>query len=210
MSIEQIKSDLSQAMYYPNEQGKAFTPYERVKRIWKGNSLKLFLESMGGDQHLSPLQIKEAKDGLLRTISVLVNIVPKNWEGWSRFQAIFFPLDEATAHWRRDKNATSFTKEELADDSFLGDLNMARSFSDDVWIYFPVILNEKREEESKYDSPLRVPLFQIGSEVRPGGYGSVTKELIPPNHIILRHSSDHLGIPETRHPVSLIAPGMSW
>ncbi|KAJ6064039.1 hypothetical protein N7499_012719 [Penicillium canescens] len=199
MSIEEIQIDLKRATYY-NDTAEAFIPYENVREIWAGDRLERFLRTH--DPNLRASEIDTARDGLLRTISILAGIAPQDWSGWSRFRTIFFPPNHALAERRRDKNTITFTKEELALDSFLGDTNLARLFTTDMWIYFPIVLNGNRQDP--YENDLRLPLFQVDPVVREGGYGKVTKEMIPPKQIILSHLSDHLGIPETPHPVKLI------
>jgi hypothetical protein len=204
MSIEEIQIDLKRATYY-NDTAEAFIPYENVREIWAGDRLERFLRTH--DPSLCTSEIDAARDGLLRTISILAGIAPQDWSGWSRFRTIFFPPNHALADRRRDKNTITFTKEELALDSFLGDTNLARLFTTDMWIYFPIVLNGYRQDP--YGNNLRLPLFQVDPVVREGGYGRVTKEMIPPKQIILSHLSDHLGIPETPHPVKSIVHDMS-
>ena len=76
------------------------------------------------------------------------------------------------------------------------------------WSYFPVVLNDNEEdgedEEDSYGENYRLPLFREDHVLRQGGYGEVTKEIIPPNHIILGHLSDDIGIPKAPYPVSFI------
>ncbi|KAJ6132700.1 hypothetical protein N7471_007915 [Penicillium samsonianum] len=147
-------------------------------------------------------KIAEAQHGLLRAISILTGIVPRDWSGWSRFSEIFFPPNDADAKRRRDINIPKFTKEELEDEFFLGDTNLASHFVAHRWIYFPIVLNETKQDsyEKNHRLPLLLPLFQEDHVRRQGGYGVVTKEIIPPHHIILGVMSDHLGIPGPEAP----------
>lgn len=199
MSLEDIQRDLKQATYY-NDTPEAFIPYESVRVIWAGDRLERFLKTH--DPSLRTSEIGAARAGLLCTISILTGIVPQDWSGWSRFKTIFFPRDDALADRRRDNNTLKFTKRELEHDSFLGDTNLARLFMTDMWIYFPIVLEGNKQES--YGKDLRLPLFQEDPMVREGGFGKVTKEMIPPKQIILGHLSDHLGIPKAPHPVSFI------
>ncbi|KAJ5372062.1 hypothetical protein N7517_004068 [Penicillium concentricum] len=199
MSLKDIQSELKRATYY-KDTAEAFIPYERVREIWAGNRLEQFLKTC--DPSLGISEIDAARHGLLRTISILASIAPRDWPGWSRFKDIFFRQDELVADRRWDKNTLVLTKEELEDDTFLGDALLVRAFRDDRWIYFPIVL--KGNKQDPYGEDLRVPLFQEDHVVRQGGFGKVTKEIIPPNQIIIGHLSDQLGIPDAPHPVKLI------
>jgi hypothetical protein len=197
MTLTAIQQDLIRATYNRNDPDtKAFIPYESVRRIWAGVRLEQFLKDH--DPTLSDQEIAEARHGLLRTISILVGIVHQDWSGWSRFKAIFF--DDNRADLRRDTNALALTLDELEDTTFLGNHGFARLFMQDVWVYFPVVLQGLKE--IPYEEKRRLPLYQEESVVREGFYGKVTKEVIPGNHLILSHLSDNLGIPEAPHPVS--------
>ncbi|KAJ5816964.1 hypothetical protein N7447_009197 [Penicillium robsamsonii] len=199
MSLEDIQSELRKATYY-KDTAEAFIPYESIREIWAGDRLERFLKTH--DPSIGSLEIGVARDGLLRTISILASIAPRDWPGWSRFKDIFFPRDDLVADRRRDKNTLVLSKKELEDDSFLGNTLLVRAFMDDRWIYFPIVLGGNKQDPYKED--LRLPLFQEDPVIRQGGFGKVTKEIIPPNQIIIGHLSDQLGIPEAPHPVKLI------
>ncbi|KAJ5154022.1 uncharacterized protein N7500_009461 [Penicillium coprophilum] len=199
MSLEDIQSELKLATYY-KDTAEAFIPYESVQEIWAGDRLERFLKSH--DPSWGTPEIDAVRDGLLRTISILVSIALHDWSGWSRLREIFFLQDDAVTDRRRDKNTLVLTKEELQDNSFLGNALLVRAFMDDRWIYFPIVL--KGNKQGPYGEDLRLPLFQEDHPVRHGGFGNVTKEMIPPKQIILGHLSDQLGIPEAPHPVKLI------
>ncbi|KAJ6178290.1 hypothetical protein N7519_008751 [Penicillium mononematosum] len=205
MSFEDIQSDLKKETYHYNTP-EAFIPYESVQKIWVGDRLEQFLKTQ--DPSLGRSDIAVAREGLLRTISILTGVVPRDWSGWSRFRQIFFPPDDDVADRRRDKNILDFTREELERDSFLRDTNLAGHFVTHRWSYFPVVLNDNEadgeDEEDSYGENYRLPLFREDHVLRQGGYGEVTKEIIPPNHIILGHLSDDIGIPKAPHPVKLI------
>ncbi|CAG8302638.1 unnamed protein product [Penicillium nalgiovense] len=206
MSFEDIQSDLKKETYH-YDTPEAFIPYESVQKIWAGDRLEQFLKIR--DPSLGRSDIAVARMGLLRTISILTGVVPRDWSGWSRFRQIFFPPDDDVADRRRDKNILDFTRQELERDSFLRDTNLAGHFVTHRWSYFPVVLNENEKdeenEEDSYGENYRLPLFREDHVLRQGGYGEVTKEIIPPNHIILGHLSDDIGIPKAPHPVSFIA-----
>ncbi|OQE34584.1 hypothetical protein PENCOP_c017G04971 [Penicillium coprophilum] len=199
MSLENIQSELKLATYY-RDTPEAFIPYESVQQIWAGDRLERFLKTH--DPSWSTSEIDAVRDGLLRTISILASIALQDWSGWSRLREIFFLQDDAVADRRRDKNTLVLSKEELQDNSFLGNALLVRAFMDDRWIYFPIVL--KGNKQDPYGEDLRLPLFQEDHPVRHGGFGKVTKEMIPPKQIILGHLSDQLGIPEAPHSVKLI------
>ncbi|CAG8908813.1 unnamed protein product [Penicillium egyptiacum] len=199
MSFGDIQSDLKKETYH-YDTPEAFIPYESVRKIWAGDRLEQFLKTH--DSSLGRSDIAAAREGLLRTISILTGVVPRDWSGWSRFRQIFFPPDDDVADRRRDKNILDFTRQELESDSFLRDTNLAGHFVTHRWSYFPVVLNENVEDA--YGENYRLPLFREDHVLREGGYGEVTKEIIPPNHIILGHLSDDIGIPKVPHPVKLI------
>ncbi|KAJ5395328.1 uncharacterized protein N7487_009631 [Penicillium crustosum] len=200
MSLEDIRKRLKEAIYNYNT-SRAFIPYERVQEVWAGGRLDRFL--MDHDRNLSPSQIDAARHGLLRILSILIGVVHQDWSGWSRFGQIFFPSDNVDAARRRDKNVTTFTKKELKDSSFLGDTNLASQFVVHMWTYFPPVLDGNKQET--YEKHLRLPLCREKDPVvREGRSGKVTKETIPPNHIILGDVSDHRGIPGARYPEELI------
>lgn len=205
MSLEKVQKKLKEATYH-YDTPEAFIPYARVQEVWAGDLLEHFL--MNHDPTMGTSKIAEAQLGLLRAISILTGIVPRDWSGWSRFSEIFFPPNDADAKRRRDINIPKFTKEELEDEFFLGDTNLASHFVAHRWIYFPIVLNETKRDsyEKNHRLPLFLPLFQEDHVRRQGGYGVVTKEIIPPHHIILGVMSDYLGIPgpEAPHRVSLI------
>ncbi|CAG8008221.1 unnamed protein product [Penicillium nalgiovense] len=192
MSFEDIQSDLKKETYH-YDTPEAFIPYESVQKIWAGDRLEQFLKTR--DPSLGRSDIAVARIGLLRTISILTGVVPRDWSGWSRFRQIFFPPDDDVADRRRDKNILDFTRQELERDSFLRDTNLAGHFVTHRWRYFPVVLNEYEEaeenEEDSYGENYRLPLFR-------------EDHIIPPNHIILGHLSDDIGIPKAPHPVKLI------
>ncbi|KAJ5680305.1 hypothetical protein N7536_011444 [Penicillium majusculum] len=181
MSLGDIHKRLKEAIYNYGTP-EAFIPYDRVREVWAGDRLERFL--MAHDSNLCPSQIDAARDGLLRTISILVGVAPRDWSGWSRFGRIFFPPDNIVAARRRDENIPTFTKKELKDGSFLGDTNLATHFVGHMWTYFPPVLDGNKLDT--YKKHLRLPLCQEKEPVvREGGPGEVTKETIPPNHIML-------------------------
>ncbi|CAI7636554.1 unnamed protein product [Penicillium glandicola] len=202
MSLNDIQRALRQATYNndTSDTTEAFIPYESLREIWAGDRLERFLKTH--DSTLRTSEIDTARDGLLCTISILASIDTQGWSGWSRFREIFFPPDDVVADRRRDKNALMFTRQELAHHSFLGDTVLARFFTDDRWIYFPVVLNGNGQVS--YGKDYRLPLFQEEHVLREGGYGKVTKEVIPPKQIILSHSHNHLAIPEAPYSAKLI------
>ncbi|KAJ5593075.1 hypothetical protein N7537_009979 [Penicillium hordei] len=200
MSLGDIHKRLKEAIYNYGTP-EAFIPYDRVREVWAGDRLERFL--MAHDPTLHPSHIDEAREGLLCMISILAGVVPRDWSGWSRFKQIFFPPNNVDRDRRRDKNIPNFTKKELKDNSFLGDTNLATHFVGHMWTYFPIVLNENREVS--YGKHERLPLRQEKEPVvRDGGFGEVTREIIPPNHIILGHVGDHRGIPEAPYSKELI------
>lgn len=204
MSLGDIHKRLKEAIYNYGTP-EAFIPYDRVQEVWAGDRLEQFL--MAHDSTLCPSQIDAARDGLLCTISILAGVAPRDWSGWSRFNQIFFPPNNDDAARRRDKNILTFTKKELKDDSFLGDSNLATHFVGHMWTYFPIVLKENDEAtyETAYKKHDRLPLYREKEPVvRDGGFGEVTREIIPPNHIILGHVGDHRGIPEAPNSVSIM------
>ncbi|KAJ5425441.1 hypothetical protein N7465_000511 [Penicillium sp. CMV-2018d] len=200
MSLGDIHKRLKEAIYNYGTP-EAFITYDGVREVWAGDRLERFL--MAHDPTLRPSQIDEAREGLLCMISILAGVVPRDWSGWSRFRQIFFPSNNVDRDRRRDKNIPKFTKKELKDDSFLGDTNLATHFVGHMWTYFPIVLNENKQEF--YEKHERLPLRQEKEPVaRQGGFGEVTREIIPPNHIILGHVGDHRGIPEAPNSKELI------
>lgn len=201
MSLEDICKALATARYNKETPVNSFILHADVQQIWAGEKLEQFLWSH--DPSLTPSEIDTVRENLLRTISILATIVPSDWLRWPRFREMFLPTDDTLANFRRDKHALDFKMEDLAVDSFLGDDYLAQRFMWLRWIYFPEVL--KGREQTDYEPERRIPLYQEKDcPPREGGFGTVTKERIPPNHIVLSHLSDHLGIPDAPHPVSLL------
>ncbi|CAG8259308.1 unnamed protein product [Penicillium olsonii] len=206
MSLEDIRKALADAKYNKDTPTKSFVLYEDVQQIWAGEKLEQFLWTH--DPGLTPSEINTVRETLLRTISILATIVPLDWLGWSRFREMFLPADDTLADFRRDKHALEFKMEHLAADSFLGGDPLAQLFMNFRWIYFPEVLKGRKHAE--YEAERRIPLYQDEYVLREGVFGTVTKEKIPPNHIILSHLSDHLGIPDAPHPVELVVARKSF
>ncbi|CAG8937260.1 unnamed protein product [Penicillium salamii] len=207
MSLEDVCKALANARYNKETPANSFILYADVQQIWAGGELEEFLWSH--DPSLTPSEINTVRENLLRTISVLATIVPSDWLRWSRFREMFLPTDDTLANFRRDKHALDFKMEDLAVDSFLGDDYLAQRFMWLRWIYFPEVL--KGREQTDYEPERRIPLYQEKDcPPREGAFGTVTKERIPPNHIVLSHLSDHLGIPDAPHPVELVVARKSF
>ncbi|KGO57905.1 hypothetical protein PEX2_040560 [Penicillium expansum] len=199
MSLEYIQEKLREATRNPGTI-EAFITYESVQKVWAGDQLEQFLKTQ--DPTLDKSEIDAARRDLLRMISILTGVVPRDWSGWSRFRQIFFPSDNVDADRRRDKNILTFTEEELRVPSFLGDTNLATHFVGHMGTYFPIIFNDHKNDA--YGKNPRWPLYKEEDVFREGGFGEVTKEIIPPRHIILGYVRDHLGIPELPYPDKLI------
>ncbi|CAG8403774.1 unnamed protein product [Penicillium salamii] len=207
MSLEDICKALASAKYNKDTPTKSFILYEDVQQIWAGEKLEQFLWTH--DPSLTPSEIDTVRENLLRTISVIATIVPSDWLRWSRFREMFLPADDTLANFRRDKHALDFKMEDLAVDSFLGGDHLAQLFMIFRWIYFPEVL--KGREQVDYEPERRIPLYrEMDSAPREGVFGTVTKERIPPNYIVLSHLSDHLGIPDAPHPVELVVARKSF
>lgn len=179
-----------------------FIPYDRIQAIWAGERLDRFLRDAlcdpdyGTDQAISDSQIREARNDLLRMISLLVGI---HWSDWSRFKEIFF-LHPTAATERRDNHIINLTYNDLKDESFLGDTPFIDQFIQNRWAYIPIVLDG---DMKGFRMGTRLPLVRQDNSVRRGGSGEVTKEKIPPNYIFLGHSNASLGLTKQINSVGI-------
>jgi hypothetical protein len=102
---------------------------------------------------------------------------------------------------RRDDNIKNLKYENL-DEWSLGDPRFLRTFLQNRWTYIPITLNG--DEKDSHEEGTRLPLVRQDRPLRKGGFGEVTKEMILPGHIVLRHSSDHLGLSNQINSVSVL------
>ncbi|KAJ5689545.1 hypothetical protein N7462_003937 [Penicillium macrosclerotiorum] len=184
MSLKSIAQELSNALCNRGRK-QAFIPRVRVQEIWAGNRLGDFANELR--LGLTDEQIRIAQTELLHTISLLIAI---NWREWSRFKAIFFPSDQAIANSRRDCNIASLRLEDLEHESFLGRAdNMAHFFMTERWLYFPILL--KMGHNDAYGEDYRLPLILDETQKpKEGGFGIVTKAVIPRGQIIIDRNDD--------------------
>lgn len=202
--LEDIREELDKAIYNRDVPEAAFITYDKIQEVWVGDRLGRFLRdprrdpSHGTDQAISDLEIEVARDGLLRMISILIGI---HWSGWSRFKQIFFSHPLAITE-RRDANIKSLTYEDLKDESFLGNNTFPRHFLMNRWTYIPITFDG--DSMIPYAKGTRLPLVWQEKWFKKGGFGEVTKEMIPLYQIVMKHLSDHLGIPDEPNSVSVL------
>lgn len=201
--LEAIETELHDEIYNKGTDANVtFISYNKIQKVWAGDRLDRFLRDPrcdpdhGTAQAISNLQIEEARRGLLRMISLLIGI---SWSGWARFKKIFF-LNPMAATQRRDNNIENLEYDDLKHDSFLGNTPFIERFRQDRWIYIPITLIGGGEHDYKYGR--RLPLVRQKCSRREGAFGEVTKEKILPGHIVLKHSSHHLGLPDQTNSVS--------
>lgn len=169
---ELILDKLANATHQGDTSSLAFIPYANLKDIWTDARLVKFLDHQ--QIELDEDQIKTAKEDLLRTISILLDV---GWRDWWRFKDIFFPADSYLARRRRDTNVLSFERSELEEPSFLGgDSRLVQKFLRERWIYFP--LEVKQGSRTVVDKESRLPFIHEPVLCGRGSYGEVTKEVI--------------------------------
>lgn len=187
VKLDDLREELDKKTYNRDTSDAAFIPYDRIQEVWAGDRLERFLKAHA-DESIPPEEIEIAQTSLLRMISLLIDI---HWDGWSRFRQIFFLHPDAPAK-RRDDNIKSLDDETLKHKSFLGNTSFPRNFITNKWIYIPVTLDGY--SLVPHDKGTRLPLVRDDNWLRNGGFGEVTKEMIPRNHIVFKHLSDHLGL----------------
>lgn len=171
-----IRNKLSAATYSNESPSCAFIPYADLRDIWREDRrLADFVnhKRLG----LNEDQFNTAKQSLLRTISILVDI---GWDDWLRFKEIFFPTDATLARPRRDENITEFTRNDLQDPSFFGDDHLRiDAFMQKRWVYCPLVLmgGKVMELDSQPGCEWRLP-FVKSEPCGSGSSGNVTKETI--------------------------------
>lgn len=195
VTLEDLREELDKKTYNRDTSDAAFIPYDRIQEVWTGDRLARFLKNHT-DESFTAEEIDVAQSSLLRMISLLIDI---HWDGWSRFRQIFFLHPKAIAE-RRDHNIKSLDDETLKHESFLGNTSFPRKFLTHKWIYIPITLDGYSLQP--HDKGTRLPLVRDDNWLRNGGFGEVTKEMIPPNHIVLKHLSEHLGLSDQANSVS--------
>lgn len=187
VKVDDLREELDKKTYNRDTSDTAFIPYNRIQEVWAGDRLERFLKAHA-DESIPPEEIEIAQTSLLRMISLLIDI---HWDGWSSFRKIFFLHPDAPAK-RRDDNIKSLDDETLKHKSFLGNTSFPRKFITNKWIYIPVTIDGY--SLVPHDKGTRLPLVRDGDWIRNGGFGEVTKEMIPRNHIVFKHLSEHLGV----------------
>jgi hypothetical protein len=194
VKLEDVREEIDEKAYNRDTHEAAFITYSIIKEVWAGDRLERFLKKYVDDS-IPPEEIETVRTSLLRMISLLIAI---HWGGWLRFRQIFFLHRDAAK--RRDNNIKSLRIEELEHETFLDSNYFARKFVANKWIYIPITLDGY--SSTSHDKDTRLPLVWKGNCGK-GGYGEVTKEMIPPNHLVLKHLSDRLGLPDQSNSVSV-------
>ena len=168
-----VKSDLWSALKNRDSVQKRFVCHADLIRIWDYSRVIVPL-AQGldwGDQ----ASLLLAQHYFLRVMSTLVWI---GWDGWDNFGFEFLQhVDDRGVRIRTDKDLP------FKDTSFLHTDPLIISFQHDQHIFNPiVIVEDSPEEESEYveySDKHRLP-FAYTKPIGRGGFGTVTKEEIPP------------------------------
>ena len=170
---DKILINLVGAMQNKATPSETFVARERLAAVWTQELLKDFirLKKPGfRDDDFDVIQ----RD-FLQIISILCYI---GWPDWTQFGRIF--LGHYGTDGERDRTDASIGKfklEDLENAAFLGS-PWAHKFLSDQYIFSPIILREG--ESLEFGREWRLPFInEESNEIRQGGYGSVTKEIIP-------------------------------
>ncbi|KAL4802306.1 kinase-like domain-containing protein [Aspergillus unguis] len=166
-----IRTALHEEMVRQDDHSKTFISLESLRKIWTEKRLKGFAHLY---RAFPDAEITYIRKNLLQTLSILVDI---KWDRWGQFQRIFLQHDRRT-----DADIPQYDGSML--ERFLG--IETQSFLALRYIYCPVDIEEGKGRT--LGPGWRLPSLST-EEIGEGGYGSVTKELIPSRHLRYKDKS---------------------
>ncbi|KAF9892109.1 hypothetical protein FE257_002515 [Aspergillus nanangensis] len=170
-----IRDEFRDAIQRRNALLEKFIPRESLERIWNSERFTALLHNL----RLGVDRVSLQQD-FLQTVSLLIQI---NWDGWGRFHEIFVQhLDRHGNRDRTDANIPEYTLEMLERPDFLGPV-YGDKFLEMQYTFCPIDIREGGNVIRSRE--WRLPFLEGRSEVLgSGGYGHVTKEVIPRSHFI--------------------------
>ncbi|KAL5360153.1 hypothetical protein BJX96DRAFT_184379 [Aspergillus floccosus] len=174
---KQLLADVSNAIETPNSGIGRFAPRGRLMEIWTPDKLRqLFRRETLLVSRESFIQ--NIRRDFVQTISILIYV---NWDGWSRFDKIFFSHQGSDGRLdRTDRSIRHYDLQTLTSEAFLGPVTGSHFF-DNRYIFCPVDIEEGAN--LCLEDGWRLPFLPAKSELRgSGGFGQITKEVIAAKH----------------------------
>lgn len=182
----ELLAQVTNAIQSPNSGPARFAPRDSLARIWTAEILQRFFHH---DLCSRQCFIPDIGRHFLQTISILISV---NWDGWSRFDAIFFSHrgPDGTLD-RTDHSIRHYNVQTLKSESFLGPV-FGSSFFDARYIFCPIDIEEG--SNLSFEDGWRLPFLPAESQLRgSGGFGRVTREVIAARHYYYRSENYRYG-----------------
>lgn len=178
---KQLLAEVSKAIETPLTGPGRFAPRDRLRRIWTEDILRQFFRR----ETLLLAQktfVQDIRRDFVQTISILIYV---NWDGWSRFDKIFFSHRGPDGRLdRTDRSIRHYDLQTLTSESFLGPV-AGSHFFDNRHTFCPVDIEE--DTNLCREDGWRLPFLPAQSEPRgSGGFGHITKEVIAARHYYRR------------------------
>ncbi|KAL4745166.1 kinase-like domain-containing protein [Aspergillus terricola var. indicus] len=169
LATKQYAETISEHMLRRETPSEAFITKDVLLRIWSNEKLKECAVLVG--LNLCDQEIVRIREHLLRTFSILVHI---SWDGWPHFRELFLKGPESRLGYNDDMvmNCPSTVLEQG-----LG-LLWGHRFHEKIPVFNPIIIRFGKDDEHPHGS--RLPFLpEEDAQLGEGGYGRVTKEIIP-------------------------------
>ncbi|GES66615.1 putative 2-5A-dependent ribonuclease [Aspergillus terreus] len=174
---KQLLAEVSKAIETPRAGPGRFAPRDRLRRIWTEDILRQFFRR---ETLLLARKtfVQDIRRDFVQTISILIYV---NWDGWSRFDKIFFSHRGPDGRLdRTDRSIRHYDLQTLTSESFLGPV-AGSHFFDNRHTFCPVDIEE--DTDLCGEDGWRLPFLPAQSEPRKsGGFGHITKEVIAARH----------------------------
>ncbi|KAG2421803.1 hypothetical protein HFD88_005779 [Aspergillus terreus] len=174
---KQLLAEVSKAIETPLTGPGRFAPRDRLRRIWTEDILRQFFRR---ETLLLARKtfVQDIRRDFVQTISILIYV---NWDGWSRFDKIFFSHRGSDGRLdRTDRSIRHYDLQTLTSESFLGPV-AGSHFFDNRHTFCPVDIEE--DTNLCREDGWRLPFLPAQSEPRgSGGFGHITKEVIAARH----------------------------